>query len=187
MESLIAFCLSVLTLLAVPGPTNTLLAAAGATKGVRRSLHLLIAELVAYNISVFSIRAIVDAFGRSSTAETVFRAVVAAYLLYLAIRLWRANATPSARSFDARRLFVTTFFNPKCLILGPVIFPAQPSEPALYFGLFSILVPSVGAAWIFAGSVATRVAGERYVVWVPRVASLALGIFAAVLLVGIAR
>ncbi len=187
MDSLIAFCLSVLTLLAVPGPTNTLLAAAGATNGVRRSLHLLIAELAAYNIAVFSIRAIVDAFGRSGTAETAFRAAVAAYLVYLAIRLWRANATPGARSVDARRLFLTTLFNPKGLIFGLVIFPAQPGEPALYFGLFSILVPCAGAAWLLAGSVATTVAGERYVVWVPRVASVALAIFATVLLVGIAR
>jgi threonine/homoserine/homoserine lactone efflux protein len=187
MDNLIAFGLSVLTLLAVPGPTNTLLAASGATIGVRRSLHLLLAELLAYNLAVLAIRAIVDAFGRSSTAEILFRVAVAAYLVYLAIRLWRAPANRNTRSIDARSVFVTTLLNPKGLIFGLVIFPAQPGDPALYFGAFSVLVPIVGAAWIFAGSVATNVAGERYVVWVPRVASVALAIFATVLLVGIAR
>lgn len=187
MDNLIAFSLSVLTLLAVPGPTNTLLAASGATVGVRRSLHLLLGELAAYNITVLAVRELVDVFGHSSGAETAFRAAVAVYLVFLAIRLWRDAPAPNVRSVDIRRIFLTTLLNPKGLVFALVLFPAQAVNPVPYFAVFSVLVPIIGATWIFAGSVATNVAGERYVIWVPRIASVALAVFATVLVVGIAR
>jgi threonine/homoserine/homoserine lactone efflux protein len=41
MDTLLPFILAVLALLATPGPTNTLMAAAGAQRGLVRSLPLL--------------------------------------------------------------------------------------------------------------------------------------------------
>jgi threonine/homoserine/homoserine lactone efflux protein len=46
------FILATFSLLAVPGPTNTLLATSGAGAGVSRSLHLLAAELGGYLTAV---------------------------------------------------------------------------------------------------------------------------------------
>ena len=46
------FVLTVVTILGTPGPTNTLLATAGAAAGVRRSLLLVPAELGGYLTSI---------------------------------------------------------------------------------------------------------------------------------------
>ena len=45
MTDPLAFVLSVVALLAVPGPTNTLLATAGGLGGVRRAIPLIPAEV----------------------------------------------------------------------------------------------------------------------------------------------
>jgi len=47
MDDPLLFALAVLTILGTPGPTNTLLATAGATGGLRRSLPLVPAEAAA--------------------------------------------------------------------------------------------------------------------------------------------
>jgi threonine/homoserine/homoserine lactone efflux protein len=55
VTDLSGFFVAVFALLAPPGPTNALLAAAGATVGVRDWLRLLISELVGHAIAVGSL------------------------------------------------------------------------------------------------------------------------------------
>jgi hypothetical protein len=55
MEDPVLFALAVLAVLGTPGPTNTLLATAGATAGLRRSLALIPAEAAGYTISILTL------------------------------------------------------------------------------------------------------------------------------------
>ena len=58
MTDPILFFLAVATILATPGPTNTLMATSGATAGIVRSLPLLMAEIAGYLIAILMIRAV---------------------------------------------------------------------------------------------------------------------------------
>ena len=106
MSDPIVFALLVLALLAVPGPTNTLLAGSGAMRGVLRSLPLLLGELVGYNVSIATLRATLGTvFSQASGAQTLLTWAIAAYLVFLAVRLWRVSPTESASAFTIRRVF----------------------------------------------------------------------------------
>jgi hypothetical protein len=50
----------------------------------------------------------------------------------------------------------------------------------LYFAGFSILVVMAGGAWIVLGRLLTRATGSR-AAWVPRIASVALVVFAGLI------
>jgi len=52
MTDPILFAFAVIAILATPGPTNALLATAGAANGLRRSLPLVPAELAGYVIAI---------------------------------------------------------------------------------------------------------------------------------------
>ena len=55
MENPVLFAMAVLAVLGTPGPTNTLLATAGATGGLRCSLPLIPAEAAGYTISILTL------------------------------------------------------------------------------------------------------------------------------------
>ena len=90
MTEAVAFVLGALTLLATPGPTNTLLAASGAISGFRKSLGLLAGELLGYLLAITVLRTAVGPLLLAIPAlATVLSALVCVYLLYLAGTLWR--------------------------------------------------------------------------------------------------
>ena len=87
------FVLAVVTILGTPGPTNTLLATAGAAAGVRRCLLLVPAELGGYLISILIVSGLLHySAWRTSAITTALRVVIGLYLLFLAVRLWRIKA-----------------------------------------------------------------------------------------------
>ncbi|MFC7692453.1 hypothetical protein ACFQY5_25655 [Paeniroseomonas aquatica] len=55
MADPVLFTLAVLAILGTPGPTNSLLATAGATAGMRRSLPLIAAEAAGYALAILTI------------------------------------------------------------------------------------------------------------------------------------
>ena len=186
MTDPIAFALAVLALLVVPGPTNTLLAGAGATGGLRRSLPLLLGELAGYNIAIAALRQTLGAVANeTSSAQLFLKCAVAAYLVFLAIRLWQAPLTRDASGFTLRRVFVTTLLNPKGLIFALFIFPAPRTPIAPYVLAFSAMVVAIGATWIVGGSLITRFTNPRFGVIVPRICACAMAAFAIVVVSGV--
>ena len=185
MSQPVLFAVSVLTLLAVPGPTNTLLAGAGATRGLRASLVLLIGELAGYVIAIATLRWALGAVVNQPGTQVLLKSAVVAYLAFLAIRLWQAPPNRGSTAFTVRRVFVTTLLNPKGFIFAIFIFPPPPTPIAAYFVAFSAMVVAVGATWIIGGWMLTRFAGSRFNLVAPRICACALAVFAIVVVSGL--
>jgi threonine/homoserine/homoserine lactone efflux protein len=181
------FLLSVATLLVVPGPTNTLLAASGASVGFRRSLRLVLGEITGYLIAIIVLMQVLAPFVAGAPAgPIVAKAFASVVLAILAVRLWRRadNEIASASGpFSVGQVFVTTLFNPKALIFAFVIFPRSSlPETVRSFALFAILVIVIGCAWIGLGRVIRSSAGRRAThSLIARSAAVALTVFAAVI------
>ena len=182
-----AFVVAVVTLLAVPGPTNTLLAASGAAVGFQRSLRLIIGETMGYLVAIVVLMQILAPFVAATPAgPIVAKAFASVVLILLAIRLWwRADAEMTVVSgpISIGQVFVTTLFNPKALIFAFVIFPRTNLHDLVrFFALFAILVIGIGCAWIglgrAIGSSAGRLATQSLIA---RGAAVALTVFAALI------
>lgn len=179
------YLLAVLTLLATPGPTNTLLATSGAMSGLRRSLPLLIGEIAGYLIAIAAIRIVLGPiFAAYPQLAIALKVAVAVYLAWVAIQLWLRGAALAGPAVPVtiRSVFVTTLLNPKALIFSISIIPTTHPELGWYIAGFVVLVISVGFAWIVIGRAIGATAGERHAGLVPRVASVALAGFAGLLL-----
>jgi threonine/homoserine/homoserine lactone efflux protein len=181
------FLFGVITVLSVPGPTNTLLAAAGIGQGLRRSLKLPIAEAGGYiiNITVWG-KFLNEASHALPWLPPVVRIVCGLYIAYLAVRMWRAATALAThgqmKTLGMRDLFVATLLNPKGILFGGTIFPAAAfAAPQAYLeamGIFVLLVLPIGSLWIAFG---TQLASGR-IKWlrpqyVQRGASVVLGVF----------
>ncbi len=178
---------AILLLLATPGPTNTLLALAGAERGWGRATRLIPAELAGYLLATLPL-AIVGAqfLGSVPLARSVVTVLAALWVLWLAIAMWRLPVARGARpSVTGRRVFLTTLLNPKGLVFGLVLLPAaDPSRVAANFGLFAALVAGGAAGWAGLGAALHRptgATGELHAGW-RRAASLWLGVLGVYLL-----
>lgn len=160
MMTPLAFAAALIALLFSPGPTNTLLAVGGASRGLRRSLVLTVAEVTAYLLVVTPLALFGGPFlqGHPVVAETV-KLVAATWVIYLAVRLWQTPpATGPDRTVTPARIFITTLLNPKGLIIGLAILPATGSLAALLpwlAGLAGIIVVA-SLLWIAAGATLGR-------------------------------
>lgn len=180
------FVAGIALVLAMPGPTNTLLAAAGLRQGFARSARLTGAELAGYLVSI-------TVWGRflGQAAQvlpwlpTVVRIASSLYIAYLAWRMWRAaHAVPSAAQqvIGLRTLFTATLLNPKGILFASTIFPpaafASLSGYALCMAIFSALLVPIGLAWVLFGA---TLGGEKLKGIDPakmqRAASIVLGAF----------
>lgn len=150
------FAAAALSLLAAPGPTNTLLATSGAEVGLRRSLPLLGAEIGGYLLAILLLRALIGPLMAANPqfAATLHGAVVV-YLLYLAWALWRRGARQinagGATTFP--RVFMTTLLNPKAIIFSFTLLPQRVDigELAPWLSILSLQIVTVGLGWILQG------------------------------------
>jgi threonine/homoserine/homoserine lactone efflux protein len=160
MEQL-TFIAAALSLLATPGPTNTLLATSGAEAGLRRSLPLLGAELVGYLVAILLLRALIGPLMAANPHfAAALRGVVVVYLLYLAWALWRrgARAINVGGAITFPRVFVTTLLNPKAIIFSFTLLPQRGDigELAPWFSMLSLQIVTVGLGWILLGHMLRR-------------------------------
>jgi threonine/homoserine/homoserine lactone efflux protein len=186
--SLSAFALAVLLLLLTPGPTNTLLAVAGASRGLKSSLPLVGAELAGY-LTTISTLVFVAAplLAGQPTATLVVKLASTVWVLLLAIRLWShppTAANPGA--VNALGVFATTVLNPKGLIIGLALIPpaivGSPgglAAPLPFLGVFSMLVVFVALSWLTFGAAVLRRVAVASPLLFSRVAASFLVLFAA--------
>lgn len=167
----------------VPGPTNTLLAAAGALAARRPPLALPVAELAGYLVSVTLLNLFGSAlFEAAPIVAPIVRLGLAFYLVTIGCCLWRTSSDGlPARTVGWRRVFVATLLNPKAALFALVLMPTGPDGRLAWMAGFSALVLAAGTAWLVAGHRVARHGGPGAAVWVPRAATIVLVGFAAVL------
>ena len=177
--------LGIVVLLLTPGPTNTLMALAGAERGVRRAATLIAAELGGY-LAVVVPLAVAGAglIARVPGLVPLVTAVAAAWVLWLAVHMWRQalSAPAGAATVTAMGVFVTTLLNPKGLIIGLVLLPGQPL--AWRIVVFAGLVAGAAAVWICLGAALARRGGGQTAGLPPQVrraGALVLGLLSAAL------
>ena len=180
------FLAGVAVILAMPGPTNTLLAAAGLRQGFMRSARLTGAELAGYLISITVWgRFLEQAAQAFPWLPAVVRVAASVYIAYLSIRMWRAAQTvPSAAQqvIGMRTLFVATLLNPKGTLFASAIFPAAAfldlSTYLIFMAMFAALLVPIGLMWVaFGASLGSQKIKWISPVQVQRGASVVLGIF----------
>lgn len=184
--ALALLAVGIIVVLITPGPTNTLLAAAGLRQGVRLSLPLIAAELGGYlvSISVWG-HFLAQAAHALPWLPSFLRVAAGVYIAYLAVDMWRAAvALPDStqRASGIRTLFVATLLNPKGLLFAGTIFPsiAFTHLPAYAMAMliFACLVVPIALAWIAFGAAL----GSGKLTWLnpvkmQRGASIVLGVF----------
>lgn len=184
MTDPLLFFLAVATILATPGPTNTLMATSGATTGIRRSLLLLAAEISGYLIAIVTVHFVLGQIVAAYPAVGIaLKIAVATYLVWLAVKLWRRPLvlTADEHAVTFTNVLVTTLLNPKALIFALTIIPWSSAALAWYFAGFAATVIAAGGGWIVLGSVLRGASGTR-AGYIPKVASVVLVGFAGFIL-----
>lgn len=188
MSDWTSFALAVLALLATPGPTNTLMAAAGAQRGLWRSLPLLAGELGGYFVAITVWTELVGAAAASQPWVPVAAKLVASgFLGWSAWKLWgnAGRADLAERGITLGRVFATTLINPKGLVFAFAIFPAMGFAARLpYLALFALLVVMTAVGWMALGTLAARSSsGHLTSSRIDRITAVVLLVFATVLAV----
>ncbi len=186
MVSLI-FIAGVALLLATPGPTNALLATAGASGGWRVAPALLLAELASYQAAVLAAGLLLEPlFGEAPAIRTLVQAAAALYLVLLAVRLWRQGRSGEAEGLiGPRQIAATTLLNPKGLIIALGLMPeaawGQTDLLLAHLAVLAVLTPLFGGLWLSAGAMGAMAAGTQAQHLLPRAAAIALCLFAGLL------
>ena len=185
---ILVFLLSTAILLLTPGPTNTLLAAAGLGRGLREALPLIAFEFAGYLIAISGWGIFLASVGSYYPwMSMVVRVVCSGYLLYVAVRMWLSAAKlpiSDSKTIGPATVFMTTILNPKGLLFASIIFPSQAFTRIQFYmlimALFACVVAPIGAIWVAIGA---AIGSGRVIVLDPvklqRVFALVIGVFSA--------
>jgi threonine/homoserine/homoserine lactone efflux protein len=186
------FLLGTVIVLVMPGPTNTLLAAAGLRRGLKRSARLTGAELAGYLMSITLWGFLLGHAAKTLTwLPPLVRIASSVFIAYLAVRMWRtavAFPSPTQQTVGLRKMFVATLLNPKAILFAGTTFPAASfrSLPAYLeaMAIFTTVLIPIGVAWVAFGAALgsnrltfIKINPER----VQRCASIMLGTFSFLL------
>ncbi|CAB3770120.1 LysE family translocator [Paraburkholderia humisilvae] len=156
----VLFLTGTLLVLIMPGPTNTLLAAAGLRLGFKPAVRLTGAELAGYLVSItlWGVT-LAQAAHISAVLPKLVRVGCCLYIAYLAVRMWRSAVDlPSSTrwTIGMRTMFFTTLLNPKAILFAGTIFPAAAFQSlSAYFAtmaIFATVLIPVGMGWVAFGS-----------------------------------
>jgi threonine/homoserine/homoserine lactone efflux protein len=168
VEDPILFILAAIGLLITPGPTNTMLATAGAMRGGRRPVSLLLGEILAYMLSITLIALVIyPLLAPSPAAMKATNIVCAVYLFYAAARLIlsRDSLVREGASVGARDVFVATLFNPKGAIFALLIVPYLKDGDILagipYLTALAVFIALIGGGWYMLGAMVKKGGGPR--------------------------
>lgn len=183
------FLLAALALLAVPGPTNTLLATSGAAVGFRRSLFLIPAEMTGYAASVAVLALAIGPLVRQWPLLGVgLRVACGLYLVSVACRLWRDGGLTgeAVRPVRFTQVLTTTLLNPKGVVFAfgilPYLAEGEVSRSLPYCGALLATIAAVATGWITLGSLTKAGLGRRHDVrLVRRCGAAAMFLFAVII------
>ena len=151
MPSLTLF-ISILLLMAAPGPTNALLASHGAQAGGFRPL---LAVAAAYIMTLTAYAILLPLATDAPRLLVALKLACAAWLCFLAVRCWRASEVQRGGS-----IFVTTLLNPKGAFLALTLAPTSGVVVLNLVGVGSAMLAS--ALWLLIGAAAGRLGAGPY-------------------------
>ncbi|MCM3563380.1 LysE family translocator [Hydrogenophaga intermedia] len=197
--SLLAIGIALLIGAASPGPSFIMVARSAASGGRRAGLQAALG--MGLGGLIFAVGALLGLSATLAAAPKVFAALKlagAAYLGYLAFRLWQGAKQPleiqiplsTGRSTASTRHFLLGFFtqisNPKTVIVYASVFAALlPSSPGIEFHLLvAILVFAIEAGWyatvaLILSSDGAQAVYVRCKVWIDRLSGVMMGVLAA--------
>ncbi len=178
-------------LLLAPGPTNTLLFRVGVLFGFRASWRLIFIECLAYLLQVTLWgSALLYLSSYAPWAVKLTQLVAGAYLLWVAYQLWLREKALDASTqdrFTGLSFFGLTVMNPKGVLIASLIAPISTFTTwagyLVFMSTLALVVVPVGAAWIaFGAGIVGRHPGGLGPRGINRVAAVAIGCFATLLL-----
>lgn len=180
---MITVILSLLLLLAAPGPTNALLFAAGVSAQTP-PFRLVFSALAGYGLAIAAGVGVIGPLAEANPQLVLpLRLFAALVLFHVAWRLWHSDARLGATSaaVTSRAVFATTLLNPKALVIALALWPSLVEAGVPVAGaLIATAIAGTALGWIGAGAAFRRglVAGRQDRA-ITRGCALLLGAFGA--------
>lgn len=187
LNDCIKITVSGMLLLAMPGPTNTLLLFSGYASGIRRSLKMIVAEWSGYFVAITFWGIVVSILAQHGTFLIgIIKLLSAAYVAWLAVKVWGFSLQTQSAKIEMKNIFITTLFNPKSFVFAVYIIPSIAfKEPqafsAAMLSVFVALLP-LSFIWVVCGKGIARNGLQQSRLWplfFYRGLSLAMASFAA--------
>ena len=156
-------------ILAMPGPTNTLLFSSGVTRGLRQSATLIWAELIGYLLAISLWGVLLLQLVRDHQWILIgLNLIASAYIAWLAIKTWRFNGNLHTQSSVTwGNVFFATLFNPKAFLFASQVMPTGTFTNLPIYGSalasFTLVLLPISACWcLFGHLVSTQKPGMSF-------------------------